>query len=106
MSQFAKRILKNSTYENLSSLKRADSTYTRTPEEALEELAAVRFPSHQHTPVKSYSRKKFSTAEILESNFWITDRKIKTCLLQFKSKQAAGPDGIKPIIVFSLMPEK
>ena len=36
---------------------------------------------------------------------WITARRIKDCLLQFVSKRAAGPDGIKPI-VFSHMPEK
>ena len=47
MSYFAKRILKHSIAAKPTVLKRADSTHTKTPEEALQELASVHFPSNK-----------------------------------------------------------
>ena len=106
MSHFVKGLLKQKATAKPSSLKQADGTYTKTPEEALLELVSVHFPFHKHICPLSYNRDPIPTANIQNSFVtWITTRRIKDCLLQFKSEKAAGPDGIKPI-VFSHMPEK
>ena len=106
MSHFVKGLLKQKTTAKPSSLKRADGTYTKTPEETLLELASTHFPSHKPIRPGAYNRDPIPTADIQNSFVtWITARRIKDCLFQFKSKKAAGPDGIKPI-VFSHMPEK
>ena len=70
----------------------ADSTLTKTPEEALQELASVHFPSHKPIATKEYNKIKIPTKEINDScHTWMTNTKVKNCLLQFKSKKAAGP---------------
>ena len=106
MSHFAKRILKQSTAIKPAILKQADSTHTKMPEEALQELGAVHFPLHRPIATKQYDKTKTPTKEIKDSCLtWITIPKVKDCLLQFKSKKTAGPDGLKPII-FKYMPDK
>ena len=106
MSHFVKGLLKQKTAAKPSSLKRADGTFTQTPKEAILELASTHFPSHKPIPVCSYNREKFDITEIKDSFVtWISARKIKEVLMQFKSKKAAGPDGLKPII-FGHMPDK
>ena len=106
MSHFVKGLLKQKTAARPSTLKRTDGTYTKSPEEALLELASTHFPSHKPIASCTYSRKKIPTAEIeKEFGTWISARKIKEVLLKFKGKKAAGPDGLKPII-FSHTPDK
>ena len=106
MSHFVKGLLKQKTAAKPSTLKRADITYTKDPEEALLELASTHFPSHRPITPCVYSRDKILTTEIRSSfETWISARKIKEVLIKFKGKKAAGPDGLKPVI-FSHMPDK
>ena len=106
MSHFVKGLLKQKTAAKPSSLKRSDGTFTKSPEEALNELASIHFPSHKKIRPCTYSKDSIPVSEILNScETWISARKIKEVLKQFKAKKAAGPDGLKPI-VFSHMPEK
>ena len=105
MSYYVKGLLKQKTAAKPATLKRADGSYTKSPEEALLELASTHFPSHKNISPCTY-KEKILTADITNSCCtWITARKIKDVLLKFKGKKAAGPDGLKPII-FSHMPSK
>ena len=88
MSHFVKGLLKQKTTAKPSSLKRADGTYTRSPEEALLELASIHFPSHKPISPCTYIRERVQTSEIKEA--WITARRIKEVLQKFKIKKAAG----------------
>ena len=106
MSQFVNGLLKQKTAAKPSSLKKTDGTYTVTPEETLLELASTHFPSHKPISPCAYNRARIPIAEIRNSFVtWISPNKIKEELRKFKSKKAAGPDGLKPII-FSHLPDK
>ena len=106
MSHFVKGILKQKTAAKPSSLKRPDGTYTKSPKEALIELASTHFPSHKPIQTCVYNRQKIPIADIQDSfRTWITAGKIKDVLQKLKGKKASGPDGLKPI-VFSHMPDK
>ena len=67
MSHFVKGLLKQKTAAKPSSLKRADDTYTKSPEEALLELASTHFPSHKPIKPCTYYRDKILTSEIQNS---------------------------------------
>ena len=70
------------------------------------ELASTHFLSNKPIRPGAYNRDSIPTSDIQNSFVtWITARSIKGCLLQFKSKKAAGPDGIKPLVL-GHMPEK
>ena len=106
MSLYVKGLLKQKTVAKPSTLKRPDGSYTKSPEEALLELASTHFPSHRNITPCTYSRNIIPTTDIKNSFVtWITARKIKDVLLKFKGKKAAGPDGLKPII-FSHVPNR
>ena len=106
MSHFVKGILKQKTAAKPSTLRKPDGTYTNSPEEALLELASTHFPSHKPIPPCAYNKNKIPISEIRNSFCtWISADKIKEVLQKFKSKKAAGPDGLKPII-FSHLPDK
>ena len=106
MSHFVKGLLKQKTAEKPSTLKMTDGTYTKSPEEALLELASTHFPWHKPIKPRTYNKAKILTSEIQNSfETWITARKIKEVLQKCKGKKAAGPDCLKPII-FSHIPEK
>ena len=107
MSHFVKGLLKQKQKAAKPSfLKRADGAYTKCPEEALLELASTYFPLHKPIWPGKYNRDKIPTSKIQNSfGTWISARKVKNILLQFKRKKEAGPNGLKPII-FSHMPEK
>lgn len=64
MSHFVKGLLKQKTAAKPSSLKKADGTFTKTPKEAILELASTHFPSHRPIPSCSYNREKFDITEI------------------------------------------
>ena len=77
MSYFAKRILKHSRAAKPTVLKRGDSTLTKTPEEALQELASVHFPSYKPIDTKEYDKTMIPTKEIMDScHTWITITKV------------------------------
>ena len=106
MSLFVKGLLKQKTAAKPSTLKKLDGSYTNTPVEALLELASTHFPSHKPIKPCFYNKVKIPTSEIMNSFVtWISAGKIKEELQKFRSKKAAGPDGLKPII-FSHLPEK
>ena len=69
-------------------------------------MASTHFSSHKPIRSGNYNRAKIPTSKILSSSeTWISARKIKEVLHQFKAKKAAGPDWLKPK-VFSHLPEK
>ena len=59
--------MKQKTAAKPSALKRIDGTFTKTPEEALIELASTHFPSHKPIKPCSYNKNKIPISTLHDS---------------------------------------
>lgn len=94
------KILKSDRKRDIGMLRKADNSYTSTPEEALDLLLETHFPDppagEQPPPIQEQPAQQFPDHLINEI---ITERKVAMALHSLKPYKAPGPDGIHPVLL-------
>ena len=95
-------ILKNEKNTKLGTVRKPDGSLTESPEETLETMANTHFKTDG--PMPTASGKRPDEAENMNTinsnpNQIFSERRIKKALAEFDSLTAAGPDGIRPIML-------
>lgn len=94
------RILADLPKGNLSFIKAADGSYTRSPAETLQRLMTVNFPDfepagdHQDTPGQNRKKPDWAIASQV-----VTPAKVRDAIESFEPYKAPGPDNISPALL-------
>ena len=86
---------------NINTLLNADGSLTNPGAETIKKLTDTHFPAAQEgtTPFQHDNSISANTADILNDHDWIDVDLIRKAMKQFKPHKAAGPDGLKPIVL-------
>ena len=92
----------------INTLMKDDGTLTEPGEETIQRLAAAHFPAAQlgTTEMVHNCKHKIRTSEIQDAfSDWIDPALIQKAAKRFLPYKAAGPDGLKPIVLKHLTPK-
>ena len=89
------QLLKGSKYHDIGMMKKADNTYSKTPEEAVQVLADHHFKSA--TNEFTYNKESFNQSDFC--NKYLTKSRIKQAINSFRPYRSPGLDGIYPCML-------
>jgi ribonuclease HI/retron-type reverse transcriptase len=102
------RIMRRQTFRQLGVLKHPDGSFTDSVKDSYHLLMKEHFPAaaqisssaNQSDPIPMAGR--YSHPVLVNQPEWIDEKRLKEALHSFGKDKAAGPDGIKPIILCHL----
>ena len=98
MSKLSK-ILDKKEASRLGLVLKPDGTHTSSTKETLEVMLDEHFPGNE--PVQDIDNRSSleGTPRAIDTLDWITEYRIKKAIQQFEPHKAAGPDGLRPIVL-------
>jgi ribonuclease HI len=101
------KIIRQKKHQQVGALKKPDGTFTDSSKESYVLLMSEHFPdavslgtaiSADPAPMRG----RYTHPVLVDQPDWIDDRRLRDALHSFGKDKAAGPDGIKPIILQNL----
>lgn len=97
MSRLKRILTKENTSEGIKLVKRKDGSLTTSLEETVKVLIEEHFPDSKRRMIEEEGAQ--NNTKNLGDIMWITEDRVKAAIGEFKPHKAAGPDGLKPIVL-------